>query len=70
MQLLQDNPMLLEVAEGVLDTAEKNLNSIIKVNIIPYFTNALGSITMGIINVAGFFLDLIIGLIVCIYIFC
>lgn len=68
MQLLQDNPMLLEVAEGVLDTAEKNLNSIIKVNIIPYFTNALGSITMGIINVAGFFLDLIIGLIVCIYI--
>ena len=68
MQLLQDNPMLLEVAEGVLDTAEKNLNSIIKVNIIPYFTNALGSITMGIINVAGFFFDLIIGLIVCIYI--
>lgn len=35
---------------------------------IPYFTGALGSITMGLINVAGFFVDLIIGLIVCVYI--
>lgn len=68
IQLLQDNPMLLEIAEELLDTAETNLNSIIRLSVIPYFTNALGSITMGIINVAGFFLDLVIGLIVCIYI--
>ena len=68
VQLLKDNPTLLQAAEDLLQTAETNLNFIIRENVIPYFTGALGSITMGLINVAGFFVDLIIGLIVCVYI--
>lgn len=68
MQLVKDNPALLQAAEDLFDTAETNLNTVIRENVIPYFTEALGSITMGLINVAGFFFDLVIGLIVCVYI--
>ena len=67
-KLLENNPALFEFADNILNTAETNLNMILQDSVIPYFTNALSSITKGIINVAGFLFDLVIGIIVCVYI--
>lgn len=67
-QLLKDNPRLMRTAEEVFLSFETNLNTIIRESVIPYFTNALGGITKGIINVTGFIFDFIIGIIVCLYI--
>ncbi len=66
--LLQNHPLLQEAVDDVFNTAETNLNTILRTHVIPYFTDILGIVTKGIMNIAGFLLDFVVGIIVCVYV--
>lgn len=67
-KLLRDNPKIYDMVVDWLNQFEGGVMSMIKQYLLPFTNELLSSVTTGVINVLSFMLNVVIGLIVCVYI--
>ena len=67
-KLLRDNPNIRQIVRQGLNQFEGGFINIVKTHVLPYTNTVVTGLTTGVINVLSFLMNMLIGLMVCIYV--